>query len=111
MSETTVEQIAAHGGHSFRSGAAFICSFSNGLFRAVSPNGGQSVLFEDSDRFGPSKISPRDADIIGDIPERLRWFWDWYPRWREAGRPYDREDSSPIGAIRTVRAHLLGEQS
>ena len=90
-------------------GHAFICSFSNGSYRATSPSGKHSVLFEDSDRFGPSKLHPRTADLE-QISERLRWFWDWYPDWRKAGRPTVGDPmSSPIGPIHT--ADMLTERT
>lgn len=76
-----------------------ICSFHDGFFEAKSPSGKQGVLFEDSDQFGPSKVSPRTGDPVDFISERLRWFWDWYPRWREAGRPHVSKRSVPFGEI------------
>jgi hypothetical protein len=77
-----------------------LCSFSDGLFEAKSPNGKQGLLFEDSDRFGPSKVHPRSGDLT-EVPAGLRWFWAEYPRWRLRGRPTRGEAlSAPIGEIR-----------
>ena len=92
-----------HAPRTFANDRAFLCSFCDGLFLVVSPTGKHSVFIEDSDHFGPSKINPRNGDIIGMVPANMRWFWDWYPRWRNAGRPVDLEQSSPIGVIGKVR--------
>lgn len=76
-----------------------VCCFSVGLFDVCSEGGGQGMLFDDSDQFGPSKVHPRTGDL-SPIPEGLRWFWKWYPVWRKAGRPLTGEvRSSPIGDI------------
>lgn len=82
--------------------ALHVCSFHDGFYFMRSPLGGQSVYFEDSDRFGPSKFNPRNGDIIGFIPEKLKWFWDWYPKWLELGRPCSSTRSVPYGEVRTV---------
>lgn len=79
-----------------------ICSFSDGIYLARSPSGKHSVLFEESERFGPSKVHPRTGDLT-DISERLSWFWTAYPAWRDAGRPtVGAPLSSPIGSIQTA---------
>lgn len=79
-----------------------VCSFSCGTYRVKSPSGKQSLLFDDSDRFGPSLCHPRTGDLDM-IDERKKWFWDWYGPWREAGRPTIGEPmSSPIGPIHTA---------
>lgn len=77
----------------------FTCSFSQGTFRVRSPSGKSGLLFDDSDQFGPSVCHPRTGDL-SPINDRLAWFWDWYPKWRAAGRPtVGGPMSSPIGDI------------
>ena len=75
-----------------------ICDFSDGLYEVKSPTGKVGLLFEDSDRFGPSKAHPRTGDL-SEISPRHHWFWDWYPAWVAAGRPTTFKLSSPIGDI------------
>ncbi|MED5545819.1 MAG: hypothetical protein VYD90_11260 [Pseudomonadota bacterium] len=83
-----------------------ICTFYNGYYRAHSPSGKHSVLFEDSDRFGPSRVSSRTGDLLDGnlcvISPRLRWFWDWYSEWRKQGRPHHSTLQSPFGPIHNV---------
>ena len=86
--------------------AVHLCSFSCGTYRVQSPSGKTGLLFDDSDRFGPSKCHPRTGDL-SEISERLGWFWDWYPKWREAGRPLvGKPWTSPIGDIHTAALPL-----
>lgn len=81
----------------------FICSFSDGLYRVESPSGRTGLSFEDSKRFGPSKVNLRTGDLI-EISERLRWFWDWYPKWIKAGKPTIGSPlSTPIGPVFTAQ--------
>ena len=76
-----------------------ICTFSVGVFRVRSPSGKTGLLFDDSDRFGPSKVHPRTGDL-SEISDRIGWFWNAYPAWRESGRPTaGKPMSSPIGPI------------
>lgn len=79
-----------------------ICTFSCGTFSVKSPSGKTSILFDDSDYFGPSECHPRTGDL-SEISERHRWFWDGYGKWRKAGRPVISSISSPIGKICKVR--------
>lgn len=84
----------------------FLDDFCDGTFRVQKPSGKRTVLFEDSDQFGPSEIHPRTGDP-SPISERNRWFWDWYPKWRAAGRPtVGAPMTSPIGDIQTAQGDL-----
>lgn len=84
-----------------------VCSFSQGTYTVNSPSGRTGLLFDDSDQFGPSKVHPRTGDLT-EISERLRWFWTWYPGWRQGGRPtIGRPISSPIGPIARARGPAL----
>lgn len=65
---------------------AHICNFADGVYRARSPSGKTSLLFEVSRYFGPSRIDPRTGDLTP-ISNRVAWFWHRYSRWLEAGRP------------------------
>lgn len=81
--------------------AIHICDFSNGCYRVRSPSGKQSLDFEDSDRFGPSKVDMRTGDL-SEIPEKS-WFWAFYTPWREGGRPVTGEPiSTPHGTLLTA---------
>lgn len=76
-----------------------LCSFVQGVYDVRSPSGKQGLIFEDSNQFGPSKLDLRTGEP-SPIYERLRWFWDWYPRWLKAGRPTTGERSTPYGTIK-----------
>jgi len=65
----------------------FIDSFSEGCFEIRSESGKQGLSFDDSDRFGPTKVNMRTGDL-SEIPAK-HWFWRFYGPWREAGRPTD----------------------
>ncbi len=79
-----------------------VCSFSKGTYRVKSPSGKRTILFDESEMFGPSLCHPRTGDLSL-INENNRWFWDWYPEWRQSGRPtVGRPMSSPIGEIHTA---------
>lgn len=76
----------------------FIDSFSEGCFRVRSGTGKQSMDFDDSDRFGPTKVNMRTGDL-SEIPPKS-WFWDFYGPWRDAGRPIEGEPiSTPNGPL------------
>lgn len=75
-----------------------LCSFVQGVYDVRSPSGKRGMTFEDSDIFGPSKLNIKTGNPTP-IEERLRWFWDWYPRWRQAGRPTTGKLSTPYGEI------------
>lgn len=84
----------------------FICSFADGTYRAKSPSGRRSILFEDSNQFGPAKVHPRTAEL-SEISPHLRWFWKWYPGWRAAGRPTVGQPlSSQIGDIYSAQMEI-----
>jgi hypothetical protein len=77
-----------------------ICDFSSGAYRITT--GGITLVFEDSDRFGPSKLNARNGDL-SEISDRHRWFWEWYPRWRAAGKPTTGQtQSTPSGTVEFV---------
>jgi hypothetical protein len=76
-----------------------ICSFVEGVYDVNSPSGKTGLVFEDSNQFGPSKLNLVTGEPTP-ISERLKWFWDWYPRWRDAGRPTTGERSTPYGNIK-----------
>ncbi len=78
--------------------AVFIDDFSDGWFTIQSESGKQGVDFEDSDRFGPSKLDTRTGDV-SPVPDR-HWFWRFYQPWREAGRPTQGERTSRYGVIK-----------
>jgi hypothetical protein len=82
-----------------------LCSFVEGVYDVRSPNGKHGLTFEDSDRFGPSKLDIKTGEP-SPISERLRWFWDWYPRWRNAGRPTTGERSTPYGDIQLAQGEV-----
>lgn len=74
-----------------------VCSFTQGHYRIAKPGGSRVIVFEDSDQFGPSAFDARRGDVEP-INDRNRWFWDWYKKWRDAGRPCDPgEQSTPCG--------------
>lgn len=76
----------------------FIDSFSVGCFTVKSLSGKQSIDFEDSEEFGPSKVNMRTGDVDM-IPEK-HWFWRFYTPWRDAGRPTQGEPrSTPNGPL------------
>ena len=82
-----------------------LCSFVQGVYDVSSPSGKQGLIFEDSDQFGPSRLNIKTGEP-SPISERLRWFWDWYPRWRNAGRPTVGEQSTPYGDIKRAKGEL-----
>lgn len=76
----------------------FIDSFSEGCFTVRSETGKQGIEFDESDRFGPSKVNMRTGDL-SEIPIK-HWFWRFYPAWRAAGRPTEGEpQSTPNGPL------------
>lgn len=82
-----------------------LCSFVEGVYSVSSPSGKTGLMFEDSDRFGPSKLNLRTGEPMP-ISERLRWFWAWYPRWREAGRPTMGERTTPYGNYKIAEGEV-----
>jgi hypothetical protein len=82
-----------------------ICSFVEGVYDVTAPSGKSGLLFEDSNQFGPSKLNLRTGEP-SPISERLRWFWDWYPRWRKAGRPTTGERSTDYGKYKIAKGEL-----
>jgi hypothetical protein len=82
-----------------------LCSFVEGVYDVRSPSGKTGLTFEDSDQFGPSKLNVITGDPTP-ISERLRWFWDWYPRWRQAGRPTVGERSTPYFTIKIAEGEV-----
>lgn len=79
-------------------GAIFIDSFVQGLYVVRSETGKQSVYFEDSDVFGPSKSDPRTQEV-DPVPDK-HWFWRFYTPWRLAGRPVSDDPPTPGGYAR-----------
>lgn len=76
----------------------FIDSFSEGCFTVRSATGKQGIDFDDSDRFGPTKVNMRTGDLT-EIPAK-HWFWSFYGPWREAGRPTEGEpQDTPNGPL------------
>jgi hypothetical protein len=63
----------------------FLDSFSEGCFRIRSKSGKQTIHFDESERFGPSKVNMRTGDL--DMITDKSWFWSFYQPWREGGRP------------------------
>lgn len=85
-----------------KQGWGFVDSFSSGNYVVFSPTGKTRVYFDESERFGPSKVNLRTGDLSL-ISDRLSWFWDWYANWREAGRPtVGKPRTSDIGEIQTA---------
>ena len=86
-------------------GGMHICSFVEGIYDVTSPSGKRGLTFEDSNQFGPSKLDIKTGEP-SPISERLRWFWDWYPRWRNAGRPTIGERSTPYGNYKIAQGEM-----
>jgi hypothetical protein len=82
-----------------------LCSFVQGVYDINSPSGKTGLTFEDSDQFGPSKHNLKTGEP-SPISERIKWFWDWYPRWRAAGRPTTGERSTPYGNLKIAKGEL-----
>jgi hypothetical protein len=82
-----------------------VCSFVQGVYSVQNANGKRGLDFEDSVQFGPSKLNLRTSQP-SPIPERLKWFWDWYPYWVAAGRPITGERSTPFGPIMQAKLPL-----
>jgi len=78
----------------------FIDSFTEGQYAIRSESGKQSLHFEDSEQFGPSKLDPR-KDELSPIPDK-HWFWRFYQPWREAGRPTDGQRTYRYGVIKNA---------
>lgn len=75
-----------------------VCSFSVGRFTVKSKSGKQTLDFEDSDHFGPTKVEMRTGNLseIG----ATSWFWDFYDAWRAAGCPTSSASrSTPNGPL------------
>ena len=79
--------------------AIHICSFVQGCY-TVRSSGGRTVVFEDSDQFGPSLVNMRTGEPTP-IPDKgYNWFWRFYASWREAGRPTEGSPmSTPCGPL------------
>lgn len=80
--------------------AIHICDFSVGCFMVRSDGNKrkQTVHFEDSNQFGPSKVNMKTGDVEP-IPDR-HWFWRFYQPWLAAGRPTDGEMMTPCGPLK-----------
>lgn len=79
---------------------AIFCTFSSGRFTMPHPNGlgKQTVVFEDSDRFGPANYNQR-FNRLSEMSPTHKWFWSAYELWHKGGRqtkPGPLADSLPI---------------